>query len=216
MSIPDTTPPLLPPEPPRQAGKPENLNHTDPGPSCRQRCSFSFPGVPSSTKGPVGALYLRWAPAQHLILKSLFCPGLHCPPVPVHLSSPCPKTPLCSLPELRTAQPQNKPTSDHPGNSEVTCWCTGTGGVAEQPLGERSHIPHSALEAPQDRSALPRAGGSTIHRTPPTPCPKSKATETPRPRYLGPGAAGGQRGSIHTAAAPEGAASSMPAVTEPD
>lgn len=40
--------------------------------------------------------------------------------------------------------------------------------------------------------------------------------ETPRPHYLGPGAAGGQGGSIRTVAAPEGAASSIPGVTEPD
>lgn len=62
-------------------------------------------------------------PAQHLIPKSPLCPGLHCLSLPGHVPSPCPKTPLLhNRLEAGTAQPQNKPTSDHPSNRGVTCW----------------------------------------------------------------------------------------------
>lgn len=116
-------------------------------------------------------------------------------------------TSLCSRPEPRAAQPQNKPSSDHPSNRGVLCWLTGTGGVAEQSLGERSHIPQLSTGSPWGWRCSSQGWGLHYPQDPPPPHPKSEATETPPAPLPGPGAVGGQGGSIRAVAAPEGGSS---------
>lgn len=176
-----------------------------------------LPGVTSSAKGTC------WCPVP--ALGSSPAPD---PQIPVLPWAPLPS---CTRSSFLTLSP-NTPyaATQSPGeptpriNPPATVLVTGKllAALLEQEVQQSSpwtSVPtshSSAQEAPGAGGFLPSAGGSTIHRTPPPPHPESEAMETPRPHYLGPGAAGGQGGSIRTVAAPEGAASSIPGVTEPD
>lgn len=151
-----------------------------PAPSSRQCCSSPRPGVTGSAKGTC------WCPIP--ALDSSLAPDLQIPVLPWAPLPSCAwpsfltlsqNSPLCSRPEPRTAQPQNKPTSDHPSNREVACWSSGTGGVAEQSLGECSHIPQLSTGSPWGWTCSSQGWGLHYRQDPPPPCPKSEAMETP-------------------------------------
>lgn len=124
-------------------------------------------------------------------------------PPPLTLSQNTPLHSLHNHPEAGTAQ--NKPTRGHPSNRGVTCWSYWDRSYKQfvpsralphpsaqhrEPGGSEAFLPLlGAPLSPVPRTAMPQAGG---HRGP------------PRPLYLGPGAGGGQEGSIHTVAAPGG------------
>lgn len=184
MSVPSTAPLLLP------------LNHTGgpamqanpicsgatqtPAPSSRQCCSPPCPGVTGSAKGTC------WCPVP--ALDSSPAPDLQIPVLPWAPLPSCAwpsfltlsqNSPLCSRPEPRTAQPQNKPTSDHPSNREVACWSTGTGGVAEQSLGECSHIPQLSTGSPWGWTCSSQGWGLHYRQDPPTTMPQVRSHGDP-------------------------------------
>lgn len=178
----------------------------------------------SPPRGPVGACIPARAasmschsfPLQPSTRSPNTCSGLRCPSLPSHLPSPCPKTPpLHNCPEAGTAQPQNKPTSNHPSNRGIACWSYWNGSCSRAVSGRA--VPQFGMGSPRGRRHSSQGWGLWSPQYTPPPCPEQAAMGTPPTPFTWVRV---QRAVRRAASALwqrlEGAASSMPGVTEPD